>query len=119
MRVRMISDSVATSCPSTAASPLVGVSRPQRIRIVVDFLAPLGPRNPKISPRFTVSVTWSTATKSPKRLTRSLRTTAEPFEAGSRWDIRTSLGNRRDEDVFQRRDDQLHTNVFEPVPFQQ
>src|SRR5258708_3242354 len=114
----MISDSVATSCPSTAASPLVGVSRPQRIRIVVDFPAPLGPRNPKISPRFTVSVTWSTATKSPKRLTRSLRTRAEPFEAGSRWEIRTSLRNRSDEDVFERRNNQFEPNILETLLFQ-
>ena len=43
--------------------PLVGLSRPQSMRIVVDFPAPLLPRNPKISPWRTSNVTWSTATK--------------------------------------------------------
>src|SRR5947209_6408391 len=59
-----------TSMPPTMADPEVGASRPQRMRIVVDFPAPFGPKKPKISPGFTRSETWSTATKSPNRLTR-------------------------------------------------
>ena len=35
------------------ARPEVGVSSPHRIRMAVDFPAPFGPRNPKISPFFT------------------------------------------------------------------
>src|SRR6476469_6249574 len=61
----------ATSKPLTDPRPDVGVRSPQRIRMVVDLPAPLGPRKPKISPFATWSETWSTATKSPKRLTRS------------------------------------------------
>jgi len=62
--------------PPTVAVPEVGSSNPQSIRIVVDLPAPLGPRNPKISPRRTSRFTWSTATKSPKRFTRSRISTA-------------------------------------------
>jgi hypothetical protein len=36
--------------PFTSASPEVGVSSPQSMRMVVDLPAPLGPRKPKISP---------------------------------------------------------------------
>ena len=39
------------------------------IRISVDFPAPLGPSNPKISPSFTLKETSSTAVKSPYFLT--------------------------------------------------
>ncbi len=42
------------------------------MRMVVLFPDPFGPRKPRISPRFTVSERWSTATKRPKRFTRSL-----------------------------------------------
>src|ERR1700730_17964703 len=90
------SDCVAISRPPTVALPDVGCSRPHSIRMVVDLPAPLGPRNPKISPRLTSRLIWSTATKLPKRFTRSR--------------ISTALGIRRfpyqvDENVFQRRDD--------------
>src|SRR5215475_515580 len=57
------------------ARPDVGVSRPQSMRMVVDLPAPLGPRNPKISPFFVSRLMRSTATKSPNRLTRSSTTT--------------------------------------------
>ena len=36
--------------PATWATPDVGRTSVQRMLIVVDFPAPLGPRNPKISP---------------------------------------------------------------------
>src|SRR5207247_7129544 len=74
----MASDSVSTSNPPTLALPPDGASRPQRIRMVVDLPAPLGPRNPKISPLLTLNEMWSTATKSPNRLTRSSTSTAQP-----------------------------------------
>ena len=41
------------------------------MRKVVDLPAPFGPSSPKISPRCTVKLTWSTATNAPKRRTRS------------------------------------------------
>jgi hypothetical protein len=52
--------------PSINALPEVGFSSPQSIRIVVDFPAPLLPRNPKTSPRVTSNDTLSTALKAPK-----------------------------------------------------
>jgi hypothetical protein len=47
------------------------------MRIVVDFPAPFGPKNPKISPRLTVREMRSTAVKDPKVLTKSLISTAQ------------------------------------------
>ena len=35
------------------------------MRMVVDFPAPLGPRNPVTRPGWAVKLTWSTAMKSP------------------------------------------------------
>src|SRR5687768_11858050 len=46
------------------------------MRVVVDFPAPLGPRNPYISPRFTTRLTWSTATWSPNLRERSMASIA-------------------------------------------
>ncbi len=37
-------------CPSTVAVPDVALVSPTRIRMVVDFPAPLGPRNPVTRP---------------------------------------------------------------------
>ena len=45
------SDWLTMSKPATWPEPADGVMMPQSIRMVVDFPAPLGPRNPKISPR--------------------------------------------------------------------
>src|SRR5580704_2244538 len=73
---RISSGCVATSKPLTLALPEVGVSNPQSTRMVVDFPAPLGPRKPKISPLDTSRETWSTATKEPKVLTKSVIWTA-------------------------------------------
>ena len=44
---------VLTSYPATKAFPEVGLLSPQSIRMAVVFPAPLAPRKPKISPRFT------------------------------------------------------------------
>ena len=41
--------------------------KPVSIRIVVDLPAPLGPRNPRTSPRSTAKLTSSTAVTGPKR----------------------------------------------------
>src|SRR5579863_6744873 len=92
---------VATSKPPTVARPEVGGSSPHKMRMVVDLPAPLGPRNPKISPRFTSSETRSTAVKSPKRFTRfSIRTAGPEASGGTR---RLLLAHQRDEHVFERR----------------
>src|SRR5580658_2832791 len=72
---RTASGSRATSKPATVARPAEGLSRPHSIRMVVDFPAPFGPRNPKTSPRRTERLSWSTATKLPNRLTRFSMTT--------------------------------------------
>src|SRR5882724_9179311 len=95
------SDCVRTSNPPTFASPLVGSSRPQRMRMVVDLPAPFGPRNPKISPRVTSRFTRSTATKSPKRLVRSWISTARPL-AKSGGTLQLLLADERDEYIFER-----------------
>ena len=54
------------SCPSMTAVPEVGGRNPVIIRIVVDFPAPFGPRNPRTSPSLTEKETPFTAWKSPK-----------------------------------------------------
>src|SRR5258707_1279156 len=94
------SGSVPTSKPPTTARPEVGGSSPQRMRMVVDLPAPLGPRKPKISPRATSSVTLSTAVKSPKRLTSFSMRTADVFPLGSMGHL--LLSYQSDEHVFER-----------------
>ena len=47
--------------PQTATDPAVGASTPPNILMVVVLPAPLGPMNPKISPRPTLRVRRSTA----------------------------------------------------------
>src|SRR5688572_16950848 len=54
------------SWPPTVTLPAVGGMKPVIIRIVVDLPAPLGPRNPRISPRSTEKVTPATARFVPK-----------------------------------------------------
>ena len=51
--------------PSTVADPLVGVSSPTIIRIVVDLPAPFGPRKPVTWPGSTSNESRSTASVSP------------------------------------------------------
>src|ERR1700675_1444038 len=97
------SDSFDTSNPLTDALPEVGSSNPHRMRMVVDLPAPLGPRKPKISPRRTARVTWSTAVNVPKRLTKSRISTALSVSiCGS------GAAHQRDEDVLEGRGDALH-----------
>src|SRR5665213_1142551 len=86
----------ATTKPATSARPEVGVSRPQSIRMVVDFPAPLGPRNPKTSPLRTERLMLSTAMKLPKRFT-SFSITTE-FVASAM--LSPSTGDCVDKEVF-------------------
>jgi hypothetical protein len=53
------------SKPAISAVPSVGGMKPVRIRIVVVFPAPFGPRKPTTSPFSTLNETSSTATRSP------------------------------------------------------
>ena len=73
----------STSWPPILAVPPVGRSRVVSIRTVVDLPAPLGPRNPKTSPRVTARSIPSTATTSPKVRSRPLAsiTTSSPNRA--------------------------------------
>src|ERR1700743_1109980 len=50
------------------AVPPLGLTSPSSIRRVVVLPAPLGPRNPVTVPWSTAKLTWSTATRLPKRL---------------------------------------------------
>src|SRR5512136_602011 len=94
------SGSLKMSCPATCPLPEVGVSMPQSIRIVVDFPEPLGPRNPKISPRFTEKVILFTAVNAPKRFSRSCTETASAFE-GIMDDLLIHFLDTRDHGIFQ------------------
>ena len=67
---RTASGSLSTSCPATRAVPLVGRLRVVIIRTVVVLPAPLGPSSPSTEPSGTTNETSSTASVSPKRLTR-------------------------------------------------
>ena len=54
--------------PQTVADPELGARSVASVRTVVVLPAPLGPRNPKISPRSISNDTSSKATRSPNRL---------------------------------------------------
>ena len=56
------------SCPSTVAVPPSGGRKQLSMRMVVDFPAPFGPRNPSTSPLLTLNDTRSTARMGPKDL---------------------------------------------------
>src|SRR5665213_155422 len=56
--------------PATLAEPDVGAISVPRVRTVVVFPAPLGPRNPNTSPDATVNDTSWNAVRSPKRFVR-------------------------------------------------
>ena len=49
------SDWVERSNPATRPVPEVGLLNPQSIRMAVVLPAPLAPKKPKISPRFTLN----------------------------------------------------------------
>src|SRR5580765_1694775 len=65
------------------ADPPVGRTSVHSILIVVDFPAPFGPRNPKVSPRRTSNDTPPTASISPYVLRRSRTSTAAPCGAAA------------------------------------
>src|SRR5579875_3611308 len=67
--------SVEGSIPSTRSVPPETGDMHEIIRIVLVLPAPLGPRNPKHSPRTISKSTPSTAVKSPNRLQRPRATT--------------------------------------------
>jgi hypothetical protein len=68
------------------AVPLVGVTKPASIFIVVDLPAPLGPRKPSTSPLATLKDTSSTAVKAPKRLLRrSISIKADKRQKPLQW----------------------------------
>ena len=73
--------SVAASSPnSRSVPPLSGETQPT-MRIVDDFPAPLGPRNPKASPWRTWKSMPSTAVKAPKRFVRPAASTSTPLRS--------------------------------------
>ena len=61
MLCRTAAGSRRTSWPATRTAPESGRDKVERMRTVVDFPAPLGPRRPKISPGRTWSVSPSRA----------------------------------------------------------
>jgi len=65
-----------TSSPSTRALPESGRIVPHSILMVVVLPDPLGPRNPKIWPRSTVTSMPSTAVKVPKVFRRPVTSMA-------------------------------------------
>src|ERR1700722_1609063 len=67
---RTASRSAVTSWPATRADPDVGRASVHSILIVVDLPAPLGPRNPKVSPTGTSKSIPRTASISPYFLVR-------------------------------------------------
>ena len=71
MRARAGARAVLRLKPATSRKPLVAGSRPQSMRNVVVFPAPLGPSRPKISPRRTLNEVLATAVKLPNWRTRS------------------------------------------------
>src|SRR5262245_48059372 len=89
------SGSRARSWPLIVMRPPVGLSRPAIMRMVVVLPAPLGPRNPWISPGATSRLTPSTAVNEPYFLTSA--STAIIGSGGLRPAVRTrvALGDRQ------------------------
>src|SRR5207248_11088210 len=67
-----------TSTPATVALPAVGLSRVQRMLMVVDLPAPFGPRKPKISPARTLRSMPRTASTPPLNVLTSPRALIAP-----------------------------------------
>ena len=70
MRRRVSSGCSLTSNPSTVAVPLVAGRNPVKMRIVVVFPAPFGPKKPTTSPSAASNEAPDTAECRPKRLVR-------------------------------------------------
>ena len=69
-RARIRCRSAGIGSPSTCTRPDVGSRSPSSIASVVVFPAPLGPRNPTISPARTWNERSSTTTRAPNRFVR-------------------------------------------------
>ena len=81
----------------SSASPLLGVSSPVSIFMVVVLPQPFDPTKPKISPRLMAKLTRSTAVKSPKRQVRSrARSPARRRDPPARRPALTALSRRDD-----------------------
>ena len=72
MRRRTSMDWSKTSKPATVALPAVGGKKHVSMRMVVVLPAPLGPRNPTMSPLLTEKEMWSTAVVRAYLLVRSV-----------------------------------------------
>src|SRR5579883_975584 len=92
----------ATSNPRTSAVPSEGARIPHNMRMVVDFPAPLGPRNPQMDPRGMWKVTRSTATKAPNRRVRPSARTAHAGLPTCLLPPRGLLLDQGDEHVLER-----------------
>src|SRR5512140_1494151 len=91
------SKSLRSSCPSMTTWPLVGLTRPTSIRIVVVLPAPFGPRNPNTSPRWRANDTSETTSRSPY-LFASLsaeRTTSEALTRRQLYAMRQARRHRQ------------------------
>src|SRR6266852_3508731 len=80
-----------TSSPSKTIDPAVGRRNPLRRLKHVVLPAPFGPIRPTISPVSTVSSTWLTAAKPPKRFVK-LRVARSGIESGGRTRARRGRG---------------------------
>ena len=104
------------SKPPTVPAPEVGDNIPHSIRIVVDFPAPLGPRKPKISPRFTSKLILFTAVKAPNFFSRFETLTAI---SGFGFMFGLIIIHNRDKCLFKCRDAQLLLYSIRRIAFQQ
>src|SRR5882757_8368214 len=80
------------SCPHTVTRPAEGAMNPAIMRMVVDFPAPLAPRNPSTSPGATENVKSSTASLSPYRLDRFFVVIMAAFERKSTREVPQNSG---------------------------
>src|SRR5918994_1643804 len=120
-RARIFGPSAVGSSPRMrSVPPLSGETQPI-MRIVELLPAPLGPRKPKASPRLTSRSIPSTATRSPKRLTRPRAWIIGPFSLTAATYLRGPDGSTGRLDVARDLVDQLllaleHLLVPQPFP---
>src|SRR5437764_1102931 len=99
MRRRASIGSQNTSLPPMVAVPDVAVRKPARMRMVVDFPAPLGPRKPTTWPFSTENDTSRTATAPARRAPRLLSHLGQDAAAVSRAAGVAAAGNDRAADA--------------------
>lgn len=92
--VRSGSRSCRYGVPPMRTSPAVGRFRPSIMRIVVDFPAPLGPRNPVTRPGRTRKPSPSTAVVFPYRLVRSVTSIMPVMVRDPRYPPHQARGRR-------------------------